>query len=427
MQFTTTTLIGILSALAAASPLQSGQFGLCSSALDTVQCCDVSVDGVANLNCVSHPEEVTPRATYVKINEPPKEIIEFLYNSAILLYSQYNSMDDLVEEFNSFTGNEDDHIARKWLKKYNNNVEGASTAYFENCKPTPFPAQDPNEPDLEDLTAQFIDITGATANEAILWLLQEDHDLQRAIDEYGIALTQLSPPHNPSLPPTTFSEALEEPPAPPLGAPSTWTDETARKWLATSSSWVEGGLGPHWTGIRILGTGGFGVAGLWQYRGPAESAPPNEIRELCVKQTVADRTTKRDAFEEGRILKILAEIEEPSVHIVRMYGGVAEDTFEGLRVVRLFLEFCRGGDLGSLVEVGEREKSGCAGPKAVGEGDVWEIFGCLAKGVAVMDRGTEDPGKRDWEKDTEICHFDLKTENSKISASLRYFALDRSD
>jgi hypothetical protein len=33
--------------------LQERQFGLCSSALDTAQCCDVSVDGVANLNCDS--------------------------------------------------------------------------------------------------------------------------------------------------------------------------------------------------------------------------------------------------------------------------------------------------------------------------------------------------------------------------------------
>ncbi|KAA8569836.1 hypothetical protein MFRU_064g00430 [Monilinia fructicola] len=52
MQFIATTFIAILSAVAAASPLQS-RSGLCSSALDTAQCCDVSVAGVANLNCAS--------------------------------------------------------------------------------------------------------------------------------------------------------------------------------------------------------------------------------------------------------------------------------------------------------------------------------------------------------------------------------------
>ncbi|APA15871.1 predicted protein [Sclerotinia sclerotiorum 1980 UF-70] len=53
MQFTTATLITLLSALGAASPLQPRQLGLCSSAIDTAQCCSVSILGVANLNCVS--------------------------------------------------------------------------------------------------------------------------------------------------------------------------------------------------------------------------------------------------------------------------------------------------------------------------------------------------------------------------------------
>ncbi|KAB8298616.1 hypothetical protein EYC80_000795 [Monilinia laxa] len=52
MQFTTTTLIAIFSAVAAASPLQP-RSSLCSSTVDTAQCCDVSVSGIANVNCAS--------------------------------------------------------------------------------------------------------------------------------------------------------------------------------------------------------------------------------------------------------------------------------------------------------------------------------------------------------------------------------------
>ncbi len=53
MQFSTVA-ITLFAALAAASPLERRQLGgLCGSALDTPQCCDVSVGGLANLNCAS--------------------------------------------------------------------------------------------------------------------------------------------------------------------------------------------------------------------------------------------------------------------------------------------------------------------------------------------------------------------------------------
>merc|ERR1712093_728569 len=53
MQFSTIA-ITFFAALAAASPLERRQLGgLCGSALDPPQCCDVSVGGLANLNCAS--------------------------------------------------------------------------------------------------------------------------------------------------------------------------------------------------------------------------------------------------------------------------------------------------------------------------------------------------------------------------------------
>lgn len=53
-----------------------------------------------------------------------------------------------------------------------------------------------------------------------------------------------------------------------------------------------------------------------------------------------------------------------------------------------------------------RSPSRDGNPAPINEGDVWEIFECLAKGIMVMDRGTEDEGKDRWLKDTEICHFE---------------------
>lgn len=258
-------------------------------------------------------------------------------------------MDDLIEEFNSFTGNDDNNIAREWLEKHDNNVDEAGTAYFSNYTPPAFPAQEPDEPNLDILTAKFVNATGADTSEAGLWLLQSDNDLERAIEDYGAYIVTQSS----STPSTSSAQTLvgtyNEPPPPPLGTPSTWTVETAKKWLSTSSTWIGLGNPSHWTGIRILGKGGFGVAGLWQYVGPAHLAPVSGIRELCVKQTVVGRTEKRDVYEEGRILKMLSEV-DGCTHVVKMYGGVEEDVFEGLGVVRLFLEYCVGGDLGRVLD-----------------------------------------------------------------------------
>ncbi|KAE9366297.1 hypothetical protein N431DRAFT_430416 [Stipitochalara longipes BDJ] len=66
MQYST-ILFTLLASLAAASPLQERQFGLCSSALDTTQCCDVSVDGVANLNCNSPSPTLTSIEDFNKV------------------------------------------------------------------------------------------------------------------------------------------------------------------------------------------------------------------------------------------------------------------------------------------------------------------------------------------------------------------------
>ncbi|KAF7914847.1 hypothetical protein BELL_0259g00110 [Botrytis elliptica] len=59
MQFTTTTLIAILSAIAAASPIEPRQNGtvqqerLCTSAIDTAMCCQTSLAGVINQTCTT--------------------------------------------------------------------------------------------------------------------------------------------------------------------------------------------------------------------------------------------------------------------------------------------------------------------------------------------------------------------------------------
>lgn len=127
------------------------------------------------------------------------------------------------------------------------------------------------------------------------------------------------------------------------------------------------------------------------------------VRDIVVKQTVAalpQGVVARSALEEGRLLEMLAAAK--SKYIIRQYGSPFEDVFANREVVRIFLEYCPGGDLSKLMEIEDNVKN----PKSFEEEDIWSVFNCLALGVFVMDRGTEQLGVAAWQKPTEICHFE---------------------
>jgi hypothetical protein len=44
---------------------------------------------------------------------------------------------------------------------------------------------------------------------------------------------------------------------------------------------------------------------------------------------------------------------------------------------------------------------------------MWAIFHCFALGALVMDHGNEDLKLASWGR--EMCHFDIKPENSKTA------------
>lgn len=183
-------------------------------------------------------------------------------------------------------------------------------------------------------------------------------------------------------------------------------------FLSSEPQW-KSRLGPGWIGTKVLGKGGHGVAGLWEYKGPAESAPA--ITQVVVKMSEAElplfiepETFPRSKIDEGVTLKRLAACQ--SKHIVKIFGGNRlGDRFGCMgEVVRIFLENCPGGDVSRFLAPYEQE------PLApLQEVDVWAIFHCMALGLAVMERGTEDPEvlERTDEDKYELVHFDLKPEN----------------
>jgi len=196
-------------------------------------------------------------------------------------------------------------------------------------------------------------------------------------------------------------------------------------WLASSSKWNN--LGPGWKGTKLLGNGPSAVA-LFTHGGADVHAPT--LKEVVVKQKPNNTTDPdlvaldifpRTPFDEGNIQYKLSIAR--SKHIVRSYQGPLIDNRDpNAEVVRIFMEYCPGGDLDRFLRYQMADGSVKVGDlQRLDEADIWSIFHCIAYGLYVMENGVADitavvqPYIRD---NTEIVHFDLTPENGKLSCGL---------
>jgi serine/threonine protein kinase len=188
-------------------------------------------------------------------------------------------------------------------------------------------------------------------------------------------------------------------------------DSEIPAWLASEPAWVSR-VGAGWQG-RFLAKGSYGAVGAWRYDGPQETAPA--VKEVVVKMaSFEDFEPAARIYDEGNILKTLNTAR--SRHIIRQFGGNRTgDKFGDMyNVVKIFLEYCPGGDLTQFLR--EYHDSDLKDP--LHEVDIWAIFYCLALGVLVMHRGTEDLNALAWNGGVvinELVHFDIKFNNSKHS------------
>ena len=73
-------------------------------------------------------------------------------------------------------------------------------------------------------------------------------------------------------------------------------------------------LNPHWKGTKLLGAGGFGKVGLFEYRGPPkENDMP--VTRVAVKEIHKDSRPDLDLRDEGELLRKLGTTISP--HVVR--------------------------------------------------------------------------------------------------------------
>lgn len=198
-------------------------------------------------------------------------------------------------------------------------------------------------------------------------------------------------------------------------------------WLASEPIWTTR-VGKGWKGTRFLGKGSFGVCGLWEFQPDYASGAHSDSFELSafepdIKQVVIKMSEYlpdepsalglKSGLDEGRFGALLALAN--SDHILRQFGtNMIGDSFEEIGdVVKIFLEYCPGGDLDQFLPRNEQEE---ANPKPLlQEPDLWALFYCLALGISVMDRGTETPQgpSPDWWDGTKrLLHGDLKMDNS---------------
>jgi len=94
-----------------------------------------------------------------------------------------------------------------------------------------------------------------------------------------------------------------------------------------------------WTPLNVLGEGGFGIASLWQYRGPGNGDNPASRKYLdtyVVLKTGKPGRGESAMKKEGSIMNLLSAKNEE--HVVNMI--YVDRNWE-----KLYLEFCSGGDL----------------------------------------------------------------------------------
>ncbi|KIN07272.1 hypothetical protein OIDMADRAFT_109769 [Oidiodendron maius Zn] len=201
-------------------------------------------------------------------------------------------------------------------------------------------------------------------------------------------------------------------------------------WLESNKNWKYG-LNELWKGKKVLGMGGYGLVGLWEYK-----KSDDDVIRVVVKQSAGkDRALK----SESDVLSRIAET--GTKHVVRLLKKYHEERGQGTSdqwdsdsgyVSRIYLEYCPHGDMKAVMKklryVGSpmhiwSKIPACSVNSSrkveieqgiLPEYFVWSVWECLARGLCVLQNGNENREGPRWPY-PEIGHFDIKPHNSKFS------------
>lgn len=119
------------------------------------------------------------------------------------------------------------------------------------------------------------------------------------------------------------------------------------KWLQSNPQWANG-LNDSWRGTRVLGMGGYGLVGLWEY-----VKPTGEVSRVVVKQS-----KRRDAALKRESILLRGLSQTRTRHVVRLLKRYHEEVGMGTSdwdsdkhcISRIYLEFCENGDMKGLIK-----------------------------------------------------------------------------
>lgn len=198
-------------------------------------------------------------------------------------------------------------------------------------------------------------------------------------------------------------------------------------WINSYDQWKVQ-LPPGWRPEEELGTGGYGVAGLWKYHGSEDrrGRSGSGVNDIVIKQQIV-------AAEDGYKLMEAARFEAyhmlyitriGSRHFPQLYDilhrdiGTGSHEFDPINseVQRIVMEYIGRGDLKQWIRL-RKEQEEQEEKEEIDEGEIWSIFVCLAKAIAVLDYGKENDDNDFEFEDTNpwtshvIVHLDMRPDN----------------
>jgi hypothetical protein len=125
------------------------------------------------------------------------------------------------------------------------------------------------------------------------------------------------------------------------------TAEQQKQWLASNNSWKYG-LKQHWKGVKVLGIGGYGLVGLWEYQ-----KGKDYVHSVVVKQSKGKDPSLKN---ESQILHLISK--SKTKHVVKLLKQYHVERGKGTSkkfdpnddyASRIYLEYCKNGDMQGLI------------------------------------------------------------------------------
>ncbi|KAL8737971.1 MAG: hypothetical protein Q9181_001193 [Wetmoreana brouardii] len=188
-----------------------------------------------------------------------------------------------------------------------------------------------------------------------------------------------------------------------------WSPSHHGNWGLDNAEFIQSdhGYEEGWVGVKPLGQGGGGRAGLWEKRDKSG----NIIDRVCIKQIKHAKRAGMDYKpakpDEVEVMENLRQWPKSGILQLRGYRRYPRS-----KAHRLYLDYCEHGDLGGLITKYRIEK------QYFPEEFIWEVFYHMARACASMARG---PTPRDRKSTkTTYVHRDIKPGNIFLGAPESY-------